>query len=85
MNEEEVDNGFSPQGKPNSPPLKEFRENQSFDEGDKVEKIVGDYIFRGEVVARFRKIRSAEVRYVVENQDGILHIFSARQLRKIES
>lgn len=36
----------------------------------------GDYKFAGEVRAVFTK-KSGVVRYVVENDDGILHIFSA--------
>jgi hypothetical protein len=51
-----------------------------FKVGDRVEKGVGDYAFNGEVRAVFEK-RSGAVRYVVENGDGILHIFSAQQLR----
>lgn len=48
--------------------------------GDKVEKIGGDYDFRGVIVAGFTKTTGAQ-RYVVENQDGILHIFSAKNLK----
>lgn len=50
-----------------------------FGSGDEVVKVGGDYTFRGKVVARFFKL-SGKARYVVENQDGILHIFSEKQL-----
>lgn len=53
--------------------------NETFSEGDKVIKTVGDYAFDGVVLAVFQK-RSGKWRYVVENADGILHIFSGRQL-----
>lgn len=52
---------------------------------DYVEKVGGDYTFRGFVVAMFNKRRSGAVRYVVENDDGVLHIFSEAQLRVIFS
>lgn len=48
--------------------------------GDPVEKVGGDYRFEGHIVARFRK-RSGELRYVVEDERGILMIYSARNLR----
>ena len=47
--------------------------------GDEVEKVNGDYRFRGHIVAVFLK-RSSQTRYVVENPDGILHIFSRGNL-----
>ncbi len=50
--------------------------------GDKVEKVSGDYAFTGFIVAKFTK-RSGEIRFVVENPDGILHIFSERNLMKL--
>lgn len=50
--------------------------------GDRVAKEGGDYRFSGYVVAVFEK-RSGQVRCVVENQDGILHIFSLTQLKKL--
>jgi hypothetical protein len=50
--------------------------------GDCVEKIGGDYTFRGVVVAVFSK-RSGAVRVVVENDDGILHIFNPGQLCEV--
>jgi hypothetical protein len=54
-------------------------ERQLYGLGDEVVKVGGDYAFRGRVVAAFHKL-SGKARYVVENQDGILHIFSEKQL-----
>ena len=50
-----------------------------FKVGDKVEKTGGDYYFYGTVMAAFTKESGAE-RYVVENDEGILHIFSEKNL-----
>ncbi len=50
--------------------------------GNRVLKTGGDYSFEGEVVAVFKK-RSRVWRVVVENNDGILHIFSPAQLTPI--
>ena len=49
-----------------------------FECGDEVKKEGGDCVFHGIVVAAFQKT-SGKVRYVVENGDGILHIFSYSQ------
>ncbi len=43
--------------------------------GDLVIKKKGDYVFQGPIVTVFKKLSGAE-RVVVENQDGILHIFN---------
>ena len=55
--------------------------------GDKVEKISG-YKYPGIVVARFNKLNSTEIRLVVECTEptvyGMLHIFRADQLKKVE-
>lgn len=51
----------------------------TFNVGDRVEKVTGDYVFRGVVVSVFKK-RNGLVRVVVENQDGLLHIFSETNL-----
>lgn len=51
--------------------------------GDEVIKLQGDYFFTGEVRSVFTKKRGL-IRYVVENPDGILHIFSEGQLDKRE-
>lgn len=58
-------------------------EEPAFAVGDRVHKPEGDYRFSGFVQAVLRK-RSGAVRYVVENSDGILHIFSEPQLLKLE-
>ena len=50
--------------------------------GDRVEKVSGDYSFEGIIVAKFNKL-GGEIRFVVENKDGILHIFSEKNLVKI--
>lgn len=47
--------------------------------GDKVWKHTGDYTFHGEIRAVLQKL-SGKTRVVVENPDGILHIFSPEQL-----
>jgi len=44
-----------------------------------VRKVGGDYTFEGVVVAVFTKL-SGKVRYVVEDDRGVLHIFSDKQL-----
>jgi hypothetical protein len=48
---------------------------------DRVVKDGGDYRFEGVVVSTFRK-RSGRKRYVVENDDGILHIFQGSNLKR---
>lgn len=48
--------------------------------GDLVEKIGGDYTFIGYVVSRFNKI-SGQVRYVVEDDRGVLHVYSFKNLK----
>lgn len=50
-----------------------------FKVGQLVSKKGGDYRFDGYVVAAFTKI-SGEVRYVVEDDRGILHIYSDKNL-----
>jgi hypothetical protein len=52
-----------------------------FKVGDNVEKIGGDYQFIGIVVSAFTKISGA-VRYVVEDDRGVLHIYSEKNLEK---
>lgn len=51
-----------------------------FKVGDKVEKVGGDYRFDGTVVAVFAKL-SGLVRLVVEDDRGVLHIYSEKNLR----
>lgn len=50
--------------------------------GDMVEKIGGDYTFEGMVVAVFQK-KSGLVRYVVEDDRGVLHIYSSKNLQAL--
>ena len=52
---------------------------EEFFHGQFVRKVGGDYTFTGTVVAKFKKILG-QVRYVVENDQGILHIFSGKNL-----
>lgn len=52
--------------------------------GDLVEKVGGDYTFVGIVVAAFKKLSGAE-RYVVEDDRGVLHVYSAKVLRRLEA
>ena len=54
-------------------------EPTTFRVGDSVAKTGGDYTYRGVVVAVVTK-RSGLVRYVVENDDGMLFIFRREQL-----
>lgn len=49
-------------------------------QGDQVEKVGGDYTFVGEIVASFHK-KSGAVRFVVEDDRGVLHIYSGKNLR----
>ena len=49
--------------------------------GQRVIKQGEDSRFEGEVVAAFVKHNMRTLRYVVENDDGVLHIASERQLR----
>ena len=55
----------------------------SLNVGDKVEKVGGDYTFVGIVVAAFKKLSGAE-RFVVEDDRGVLHVYSEKILRKLE-
>ncbi len=48
--------------------------------GDRVIKVTGDYAFNGIIVSKFNKLNGAE-RYVAENKEGILFIFSSKQLK----
>jgi hypothetical protein len=50
--------------------------------GDRVIKTAGDYRYEGEVVCVFCK-RSGVLRYVVENDDGMLFIFNEGQLEGV--
>lgn len=57
-----------------------IKEDLIYHVGDEVSKIGGDYRFDGIVVAAFNKLSGA-VRYVVEDDRGILHIFSSKNLK----
>lgn len=52
-----------------------------FKKGDSVYKDSGDYTFSGKVVAAFRKLSNVD-RYVVEDDRGLLFIFSESNLKK---
>lgn len=51
--------------------------------GDLVEKTIGDYRYRGYIVSIFEK-RYGQVRFVVENDDGMLFIFNEGQLNLVK-
>lgn len=61
--------------------------------GSKVAKVGGDYTFVGHVVSIFTKMDGQHpdgrpmfrgpVRYVVQDDRGVLHIYSEKNLRKI--
>lgn len=59
------------------------RELLSIVHGDRVIKDSGDYIFEGTVVSKFWK-RNGRLRYVVEDDRGLLFIFNKDQLRRVE-
>jgi hypothetical protein len=48
--------------------------------GERVVKLGEDSRFEGVVVSVFMKRNRKTVRYVVENDDGVLHIASEKQL-----
>lgn len=52
---------------------------QKFKVGDKVSKVGGDYRFDGTVRSVFTK-ESGVIRLVVEDDRGILHIYSEKNL-----
>jgi hypothetical protein len=60
---------------------KELPLEVTFKKGDKVSKQGGDYRFDGNIVGVFTKL-SGEVRYCVEDDRGVLHIYSAKNLIK---
>jgi hypothetical protein len=57
-------------------------ERPAYAVGDEVEKVGGDYRFAGTVVAVFRK-RGGAVRLVVEDERGLLMIYSEKNLSPV--
>ena len=53
---------------------------EQFPVGTQVSKVGGDYRFDGRVVAVFQKLSGA-VRLVVEDDRGVLHIYSEKNLK----
>lgn len=47
---------------------------------DRVYKVGGDYSFEGHIVAMFEKLSGA-TRFVVEDDRGVLHIYSEKNLK----
>lgn len=60
-----------------------MQEEKVYTVGDAVEKVGGDYQFEGTVVAAFKKL-SGVMRYVVEDDRGVLHVYSAKILKHKE-
>ncbi len=52
----------------------------TFKVGDKVSKVGGDYTFDGTVVSIFPKLSNA-IRVVVEDDRGVLHVYSCKNLK----
>jgi len=55
----------------------------AFNVGDKVEKVGGDYTFVGIGGSVFGKLSGA-IRLVVEDDRGVLHVYSEKILRHVE-
>ena len=51
-----------------------------FDRGDHVSKVGGDYKFDGRIVSIFPKLSGA-IRVVVEDDRGVLHVYSEKNLK----
>lgn len=60
--------------------------SREFGVGQRVQKSGGDYSFEGRIVAAFQKWnreltrQGGAWRYVVQNREGLLHIFNGNQL-----
>lgn len=67
-----------------SPANQALPEDFRFGAGEYVRKKGGDYTFEGFVVAAFRKSTGA-VRYVVEDDRGVLHVYSTANLELVTS
>lgn len=52
--------------------------------GQQFQKVGGDYQFKGEIVAVFRK-KNGIIRYVGENSDGLLFIFNEGAISLLET
>ncbi len=50
-----------------------------FERGDRVKKVGGDYTYKGFIVSIIHK-RSGQIRYVVEDDRGMLFIFNEKSL-----
>ena len=53
---------------------------KAFDRGDYVSKVGGDYKFDGRIVSIFPKLSGA-IRVVVEDDRGVLHVYSEKNLK----
>ena len=51
-----------------------------FNRGDYVSKVGGDYKFDGRIVSIFPKLSGA-IRVVVEDDRGVLHVYSEKNLK----
>lgn len=56
--------------------------DDGFNKNTKVRKVGGDYSFEGHIVAVFRKL-SKQMRYVVEDDRGVLHVYSQKNLELV--
>jgi hypothetical protein len=52
---------------------------------DRVLKVGEDSTFEGVIVSVFTKRNGRTIRYVIENDDGVLHIASLKQLKWMAS
>tara|TARA_R110002096_G_scaffold241738_2_gene433772 strand:- start:2656 stop:3108 length:453 start_codon:yes stop_codon:yes gene_type:complete len=55
-------------------------DNNTFKVNDKVSKVGGDYKFDGTIVSLFPKL-SGVIRIVVEDDRGVLHVYSEKNLK----
>lgn len=58
-----------------------YPNEDSLNVGDEVSKVGGDYTFEGMIVAAFYKLSGAP-RYVVEDDRGVLHVYSFKNLKR---
>jgi hypothetical protein len=77
---DEIDRLYTDSGAPGGTDEAGEMSEHRFTIGDRVEKFTGDYQLSGEVRAVFMTTRG-KVRYVVEHDCGILHIYSETNLR----